>query len=145
MRTSRTDTRGALQFRTLAADREQTQHEHERFWPRAVGKLRGFLGWERAGTVKATHRALVGLERRILVCIFRYLSKKKNFSLRVRKKRHFDALEKTKTCPALNATRKKATITGGTTSPEEEKEEETETEEATTTTTTTSNSLGRSL
>ena len=73
--------------------------------------------------------------------MYRFLSKEKNFSLRVRKKRHFDALEKTKTCPALNATRKKATITGGTTSPEEEKEEETEA----TTTTTTNNSLGRSL
>ena len=44
-----------------------------------------------------------------------------------------------KTCPALNATARKATITGGTTSPEEEKEEETE--EAATT----NNSLGRSL
>ena len=142
MRTSRTDTRGALQFRTLAADREQTQHEHERFWPRAVGKLRGFLGWERAGTVKATHRALVGLERRILVCIFRYLSKKKNFSLRVRMKRHTltHSRKYAKTCPALNATARKATITGGTTSPEEETEEA-----ATTTTTTTNNSLGRSL
>ena len=140
MRTSRTDTRGALQFRALTADREQTQHEHERFRTRAVGKLRGFLGWERAGTVKAAHRALVGLERRILVCIFRYLSKKKNFSLRVRIKRHFDALEKT--CPALNATARKATITGGTTSPEEETEEAATT---TTTTTTTNNSLGRSL
>ena len=74
--------------------------------------------------------------------MYRFLSKEKNFSLRVRKKRHFDALEKTrKLCPALNATTRKATITGGTTSPEEEKEEETE--EATTTTT--NNSLGRSL